>query len=178
MTDVDPDMSLRQLVNRQPSAAPVLQDFSLDFCCDGSRPLGAAYEERGVEVAAVAAALGAAAAPAPVLDWVAMVPAELVDHLEATHHAYLRQELPRLDAFAEKVAVVHGGRHPELLGVLADFRELTDDLVPHLATTVKPSVLDRRLLSRSQRLVPCGARPRSPSGVTMTVPPEGQVPLR
>ena len=132
MIDVDPDMSLGELVNRRPSAAAVLQDFGLDFCCGGSQPLGAACAELGVDPEAVAAALGAVA-PVPVPDWVAMGPAELVDHLEATHHAYLHRELPRLDAFAEKVAAVHGGRHPELLDVLADLRELTDDLVPHLA---------------------------------------------
>jgi iron-sulfur cluster repair protein YtfE (RIC family) len=26
---------------------------------------------------------------------------ELADHIEATHHAYLREELPRLDAMIE-----------------------------------------------------------------------------
>ena len=32
-----------------------------------------------------------------------MAPAELVDHLEATHHAYLHAELPRLTALVDKV---------------------------------------------------------------------------
>ena len=54
--------------------------------------------------------------------------AELVDHLEWTHHRYLHDELPRLAALAEKVAAAHGGRHPELLDVLADVLDLRDDL--------------------------------------------------
>jgi regulator of cell morphogenesis and NO signaling len=37
-----------------------------------------------------------------------------------------------LDELAEKVASVHGERHPELLDVLADVKELRDDLEPHL----------------------------------------------
>ena len=61
-----------------------------------------------------------------------MGPAELVDHLESTHHRYLHSELPRLDTLAEKVASVHGERHPELLDVLADVKDLRDDLEPHL----------------------------------------------
>ena len=46
-----------------------------------------------------------------------MAPAELVDHLETTHHAYLHAELPRLTALADKVTGVHGARHPELADV-------------------------------------------------------------
>ena len=132
MTRIDEDMTLGDVVNRRPGAARVLQAFDLDFCCGGDRPLSAACAERGIDTSVVMDALAdvpLAASP----DWVAMGPVELVDHLEATHHAYLHRELEFLDVLAEKVAAVHGGRHPELLDVLADFRELTDDLVPHLA---------------------------------------------
>jgi regulator of cell morphogenesis and NO signaling len=132
VTDIDQDMTLGELVDRAPAAARVLQGFGLDFCCGGARPLAAACGERGVEVAAVVAALDDLA-PGPAAEWAGMDTRELVDHIETTHHAYLHAELPRLDALAEKVAGVHGGRHPELLDVLADFRELTDELVPHLA---------------------------------------------
>lgn len=65
--------------------------------------------------------------------WATFGPAELVDHLQATHHAYLHDELPRLTALADKVAQVHGGRHPELLDVQRLYGELRDDLEPHLA---------------------------------------------
>ncbi|MGZ4706043.1 MAG: hemerythrin domain-containing protein, partial [Acidimicrobiales bacterium] len=86
----------------------------------------------GLDVDETAAALGAVGSPDPA-PWATFGPAELVDHLEATHHAYLHEELPRLTALSEKVAQVHGGRHPELLEVLRLCRELRDDLEPHLA---------------------------------------------
>jgi regulator of cell morphogenesis and NO signaling len=59
-------------------------------------------------------------------------PAQLVDHLEATHHRYLHGELPRLAALARKVEGVHGDRHPELRRVASTFTELHADLEPHL----------------------------------------------
>ena len=56
----------------------------------------------------------------------------LVDHLEATHHTYLREALPRLEALADKVAGVHGGNHPELVQVAALAHAVRADLDPHL----------------------------------------------
>ena len=66
-------------------------------------------------------------------DWASMTPDALVDHLEATHHAYLHAELPRLSALADKVAAVHGTRHPELSGVRRAYETIRADLEPHLA---------------------------------------------
>jgi regulator of cell morphogenesis and NO signaling len=73
-------------------------------------------------------ALGSGPEPA----WASMSVADLVDHLEATHHEYLHAELPRLSALARKVATVHGERHPELAQVASVYEELRGDLEPHL----------------------------------------------
>lgn len=39
---------------------------------------------------------------------------ELVDHIEATHHAYLHEEIPRLAALASDVVHAHGNKDPRL----------------------------------------------------------------
>jgi regulator of cell morphogenesis and NO signaling len=61
-----------------------------------------------------------------------MGPVALLAHLERTHHAYLKAELPRLDALATKVTDAHVARHPELPQLLEAIRELRADLEPHL----------------------------------------------
>ena len=130
-SDLDPTVTLGELVNQVPGSARILESYGLDYCCGGRRSLREACSAQCVSVDEVLTALGEVGIEA-VPDWVAMGPAELVDHLEATHHRYLHAELPRLDALAEKVASVHGERHPELLDVLADVKDLRDDLEPHL----------------------------------------------
>lgn len=55
-----------------------------------------------------------------------------MDHLEATHHQYLKQELLRLDALAAKVCRTHGTNHPELNEVASAGAEIRADLEPHL----------------------------------------------
>ena len=105
-------------------------------------------------------------APAP---WASLGPAELVDHIEATHHAYLWQELPRLTELADKVARVHGHRHPELADVVAVVGQLRADLEPHLLKE------ERVLFPRIRRLVAVVGTPtfecgdlRNPISVMLT----------
>ncbi len=131
MTDVQEDITLGDLVTTVPGAARVLERFGLDYCCGGRRPLDAACREAGVDPGAVRSELAALDAEEEP-DWASMDPRALVDHIERTHHAYLWDELPRLMALAEKVAGVHGGRHPELVAVRDLVAELKADFEPHL----------------------------------------------
>ena len=125
------DMSLGQIVDRIPAGARILQESGLDFCCGGQQTLGDACSEHGVSSETVIAALeglgdtGAA-------DWTSYGPSELVDHVVSTHHEYLRRQFDFLVPLAQKVATVHGERHPELAEVYSDVRELADDLLPHM----------------------------------------------
>ena len=64
--------------------------------------------------------------------WTALDPPALADHIVATHHRYLWEELPLLDALAVKVATAHGQRHPELAEVRRLVAEVRADLEPHL----------------------------------------------
>lgn len=135
MNAIDPQATLGDLVTSRPALGAALDRLGLDFCCGGGRMLVDAVAEADLDLAEVLeqlAAVDAGGLDPSVPDWPTMNPADLVDHLEATHHAYLHTELPRLGALAAKVASVHGQRHPELDRV----RELVDtiggDLGPHL----------------------------------------------
>lgn len=128
---VDAERTLGDLVAERPARARVLEAAGLDYCCHGRRTLRAACEAAGIDAATVAADLAAVtdAGPAAVD---ALAPAELVDHIETTHHAYLHDELPALHALATKVAGVHGTRHPELADVERLVAGLRAELEPHL----------------------------------------------
>ena len=57
---------------------------------------------------------------------------ELCDHIEQTHHAYLRTELPRLGQMIDKVVNAHGASHPKLHEVQRVFAALCAELEPHM----------------------------------------------
>ncbi|MFN8040062.1 MAG: iron-sulfur cluster repair di-iron protein [Acidimicrobiales bacterium] len=134
MTPIDPEALLGDLVSARPVLAPVLDDLGLDYCCGGQRSLGSACRLAGLDANEVVARLRDAshAADAAPPEWAGLGPAELVDHLEAVHHRYLDDELSGLAELADKVATVHGARHPELAEVVATYGELRADLEPHL----------------------------------------------
>jgi regulator of cell morphogenesis and NO signaling len=133
MTVIDPSTPLGTIVTEHPGLARRLEGLGLDYCCGGRRSLGDACAEHGLDPGAVAADLADAVEPSEPAEWATMGPEQLVDHLEATHHAYLHDELPRLEALMTKVDGAHGARHPELSFVRATFEELVADLDPHLA---------------------------------------------
>jgi regulator of cell morphogenesis and NO signaling len=132
MAAITPSTTLADIVTERPGSAAVLDRLGLDYCCGGQRPLAAAVADRGLALDDVVAELDAQPAESSDAAWAGLSIGELVDHLVATHHAYLHVELPRLDALAEKVAGVHGDRHPELHEVRRLVAAVRADLEPHL----------------------------------------------
>jgi regulator of cell morphogenesis and NO signaling len=129
---IDVERTLGELVAERPARARVLERAGIDYCCHGHRRLLDAATDAGLDPDAVAAALAVVTDTAGV-EVDALDPVALVDHIVDTHHAYLHEELPLLDALATKVRDVHGGRHPELVEVARLVAEIRVELEPHLA---------------------------------------------
>ncbi|HLO65667.1 MAG TPA: iron-sulfur cluster repair di-iron protein [Holophaga sp.] len=122
------------IVLERPAAMRVFERLDLDYCCGGHRTLAEAAELAGRDLGEVQAALEADESPAT-SDPRALAAGslrELIDHIEATHHVFTRSELARVAPLVEKVAQVHGDRHPELAAVRELFLTLEADLLPHL----------------------------------------------
>ncbi len=132
MDALDMNTTLAELVTARPGLAAEFDRLGLDYCCGGQRTVRDAAEAVGLDHAAVLEALALSEAAPVSMPWATMAPGELVDHLEATHHVYLRKTLPRLGALVDKVVAVHGELHPELNGVRSLFEALRADLEPHM----------------------------------------------
>ncbi len=132
MTELTMNLTLAEIVTTHPSLAPQLEAYHLDYCCGGATTLRDACAANDLDIATVLDALGDAATDEPADTWSTMGILELVDHLEATHHAYLWSELPRLSALMDKVVSVHSERHPELGDIGDCFATIRAELEPHL----------------------------------------------
>lgn len=131
MADVSTATTLAEIIRLVPGSERTLEAFSLDYCCGGKQPLAEACAELGLDPDQVIARL-AEMPTVPTPDWLTMGPAELTDHIESTHHAYLHSELPRLSELTAKVVGVHGGHHPELHQIQSIYEAIRADLEPHL----------------------------------------------
>lgn len=109
---IDPTRTLGELVNANPALAARLDQLGLDFCCGGQRHLVEAVTAAGLDLDEVLATLATVSPVPETAAWVEMSPVELVGHLEAAHHRYLSDTLPRVGALADKVTAVHATGTP------------------------------------------------------------------
>jgi regulator of cell morphogenesis and NO signaling len=154
--------SVGMLVAEKPYRATVFDQFGIDYCCGGKQTLETACRQLGIDTADVIAHLldrdDCAVPGADDECWLEASLASLVDHIEKTHHAYLKTELPRLEALAEKVLSVHGEKDSRLAQVVAVFAAFRQEMEPHTMkeeTILFPYI---RCLEHSQSL------PRMPFG--------------
>lgn len=114
--------------------AGVFERHGIDFCCGGKISLADICREKGL-------------APATLLEELAAiqsVPLErssnydawsltfLADYIVNTHHVYLNENTAQIAAYAEKIAVVHGSHHPEVIEIAAIFARIATDMAAHL----------------------------------------------
>ena len=158
---ITPSTTLAEIASTTPALTRELERLGLDYCCGGKRSLAEACREQQLDPEAVIAELTTHPVTAePPADWIGLAPAELVDHLEATHHRYLKDALPRLTELATKVSRVHGEAHPELVRVADVVNELRADLEPHLRKEEEvlfPMIRSLATAATSQPSFHCGS---------------------
>ena len=124
------------LVAHRPALSRVFEQVGIDYCCGGKKSLLEACRTKGLDPQTLLAHLEASAqglGDEPVVDALGMSLTELANHIEQTHHAYLRSDLPRLDMLTKKVSAVHGDTEPRLHQVRETFLMLQDDMMNHMA---------------------------------------------
>ena len=129
------DVPVSGLVRERQDRAGVLETFGIDYCCGGATTLANACRERGVSLEEVRRALeqsDASPCESEEADWDRESLARLADHIVARHHAYLHEQLPRVEALLEKVVARHAERHPYLLELREVYAGLRNELIPHM----------------------------------------------
>src|ERR1035441_4214493 len=127
--------SIREIVTTQPSAAKVCQRFDIDLCLQGESALDAACAELQLSVDQVLEKLADAETQergGPPVDPASLPIGKLIQHIVRVHHQYVRQELPRLAAMAQKLAAKRRDRAPELKNVEELLEELRTDMFAHI----------------------------------------------
>lgn len=123
-----------EIAAEMPSATREFEKLGIDYCCGGSRTLGEACAQANISVDEALSRL-AKSMTAPSVsnhDWQEQLLADLIAHITSVHHRFVRDESPRIEALAHKVAGVHGKNHPELLEVQEIFSALAEELRVHL----------------------------------------------
>lgn len=114
--------------------ADVFRGFGIDFCCGGGQTIAQAATQGGITEEELWKALETAEAKAkqPGNDLSVLAPELLIEHILNTHHKYVKEVLPVIWQFGQKVAGHHGDTHPELIDLRAAILHEAEDLLDHL----------------------------------------------
>jgi regulator of cell morphogenesis and NO signaling len=134
MTTFQLDHTVGAIVRDHPALSRLFEQAKVDYCCGGQKTLAEACRLRGIDPQGFLAQLEdyAIAETTPEVNLAELSLTELADHIERIHHAYLHEELPRLEKMVTKVAAVHGEKEPRLAQIRDIFLALSAELNAHL----------------------------------------------
>jgi regulator of cell morphogenesis and NO signaling len=114
--------------------AGVFEKHGIDFCCGGRISLADICREKGIDPAMLLRELtGAKNTPIDRSNnYSAWALPFLADYIVNTHHAYLNENSAQIAAYTDKIAEVHGDRHPEVKEIAAIFAKVASDMAAHL----------------------------------------------
>lgn len=112
---------------------PVLEKYSLDFCCRGKKTLEQACTEKNIPLTHVIEELNHAVADSrPLLPFNEMTVDQLISYVQIHHHFYIRNSFATIHGHIQKVAAKHGERYPHMRTVLELFTAVIEELLPHM----------------------------------------------
>jgi len=124
--------TVRELALEIPAATRIFERLHIDYCCGGNRSLTDACRAAGVPLDSVLSALESPNAAAAARDWATAPLADLIGHIQSTHHAYTRDAISRIPLLLDKVCSKHGENHPEVQQIRAHFADLGQELATHM----------------------------------------------
>jgi regulator of cell morphogenesis and NO signaling len=133
---ISAEKTVRELALENPTATRVFEKLGIDYCCGGGKSLEEACRAANLPIGEVVGSLTAAEQGAQVAlpnrDWQREPLADLIYHINSTHHKYVREEIARLEPLFAKVCSVHGKNHSELNAMQATFHGLAQELTMHM----------------------------------------------
>lgn len=128
------EQTVGHIAKNFPMSTRVFGRHKIDFCCKGRLSLAEACSTHGVEIDQLVSEIESEielARPTVLDGWADRPTPELVEHILEKYHRPLDDELPRLEALAQKVARVHGSRDERLPKIARTYSELKTELENH-----------------------------------------------
>ena len=132
--NITKELTIGEIVANDFRAASVFKEVGIDFCCGGNTTIQQACNEKKVDQTYIETELKK-------LQDLPINPSQnfneweldfLCDYIVNSHHKYVFKTLPQLVSYTQKIASVHGGKHPELIMVANLFEKLNVELLQHL----------------------------------------------
>src|SRR5215469_10812617 len=127
---IDKNQTVREIAINNPASVRVFEDFGIDYCCGGKRPILEACASANAPIERVIEALDELELNCipPDETWTNSSLTDLTAHIVRRHHGYVRDESPRIELLLQKVVGRHREAHPELGAIQDTFVTLSQEL--------------------------------------------------
>jgi regulator of cell morphogenesis and NO signaling len=128
------DITIGEIVAIDYRAASVFKEAGIDFCCGGKKSIDETCSEKGIDRNELIGKLEKleSTPDTTTRDFIEWEPGFLCDYIVNIHHKYVLKSMPELVMYTEKIASVHGERHPELAEVADLFSQINKELLQHM----------------------------------------------
>ena len=127
------EKTLKNIVLEHHEYIPVLEKYSLDFCCRGGKTLEEACADKNIAVDTLLEELElTVASKKPQMPFAEMNAEQLISYILIHHHFYVKTAIPTIQNHLQKVVTKHGAKFPNMEKVIGLFAKVADELIPHM----------------------------------------------
>ena len=128
------DITIGEIVAMDYRTASIFKEAGIDFCCGGKQSIDVTCSKPGINRNELIRKLETLESTPNTTthNFIEWEPGFLCDYIVNTHHKYVLKSLPELVMYTEKIASLHGERHPELAEVADLFSQINKELLQHM----------------------------------------------
>ena len=129
------NLTVGEIVKENFQTAEIFKKYDIDFCCGGKATIDEVCSENNISADKLIQDLNEAQSNSGYdtgknfKDW---EPDFLINYIINVHHKYVNENLPLLSEWTNKIAQVHGERHPELQRIVEWFQAISAELRQHM----------------------------------------------
>lgn len=137
--EISENTTLAEIVTKYPRTRKFLEEIGVDYCCGGKHSLKDACNKPGLSWQDIIRKLKEiieqpVSEKSSSKNWTEVSLTELAQHIVDIHHAYLKENMPRLKSLSDRVYIAHKQQHGEIIQELQRIIEtIKIDLEMHLA---------------------------------------------
>ncbi|WP_428741171.1 iron-sulfur cluster repair di-iron protein [Tenacibaculum sp.] len=130
---ISENKTVAEYVTENIKTAHIFKKYGIDFCCGGGITVERACEKNKVNQSDLEKELAEVDVIKDIIeDYDKWELDFLMIYIENVHHMYIRESLPIISQYVNKVAKVHGHHYPEVIEINQLFHEVANELIAHL----------------------------------------------
>lgn len=127
------EKTVAQCVTENIKTAHIFKKYGIDFCCGGAITIEKACIKNNVDLDALEQELSKIDQVRDIIeDYDKWDLKFLIIYIENVHHTYVRENLPLISQYVNKVAKVHGHHYKEVVEINQLFHNVANELLTHM----------------------------------------------